>query len=148
MLIQLALMAGGVWLFNAFRKAAKEEESRIECDPDYTEGISEEQLEEIISRAAQSIKRIKSHTFDPRSATAYFTVKSNSGITTWGFSVDFNNYGHIDGQYWLRTDNHDSAIPRAVADTIEEEIQKHIEQDRIKRLEGIDWLERFEDNRF
>ena len=48
----------------------------------------------------------------------YGTVRTQSGLSEWDFKVDFNDYGHITGKYWLSSDNDDSNIPGHVADNM------------------------------
>lgn len=51
-------------------------------------------------------------------------VRSNSGLTTWSARIDYNDYGHLTGRYWLTSDNTQSPIPRFFADAVRAEIQK------------------------
>ncbi len=53
-------------------------------------------------------------------------VRSNSGLTTWSAWIDFNDYGHLTGRYWLTTDNTQSPIPKFFADAVRAEIQKRL----------------------
>ncbi len=52
----------------------------------------------------------------------YGIVESQSGLSEWSFTIDFNDYGHITGEYWITTDNDDSIIPERVAGRIREAI--------------------------
>jgi len=45
-------------------------------------------------------------------------------LSEWNFKVDFNDYGHLTGQYWLTSDNDDSNIPSHVADNISSMIRE------------------------
>lgn len=49
-------------------------------------------------------------------------VLSQSGISEWEFELDFNDYGKITGSYWIYSDNYDSMIPKALGNSIQEEI--------------------------
>lgn len=51
-------------------------------------------------------------------------VTSQSGITDWSFSIDFNDYGDLTGRYWIYNENYDSQIPERVAEMIVEELEK------------------------
>lgn len=56
----------------------------------------------------------------------FLEVRSNSGLSTWSARIDFNDYGHITGQYWLSSDNSQSPIPKFFADSLRVEIQKRV----------------------
>ena len=57
----------------------------------------------------------------------YATVSSQSGISTWNFSIDFNDYGHITGIYWARSSNAQSSIPKNLADRISDRICERLD---------------------
>ena len=59
------------------------------------------------ARQISRIKRISMH-----DAVVRVTVKSQSNLSDWEFVVDFNNWGHIDGTYWMYSENDDSSIPK------------------------------------
>ena len=54
------------------------------------------------------------------------TVESQSGLSKWNFTVDFNNYGRISGKYWVKSENKDSSIPKHIAEKIKSEIEKTV----------------------
>lgn len=61
------------------------------------------------------------------------TVSTVSGIDTWDFKVDFNDFGNITGKYWwLYCENDDSSIPDAfikkMVKLINEEIQSSLHE--------------------
>lgn len=56
-------------------------------------------------------------------AKVYGSVRSQSGLTEWDFTIDFNDYGKISGAYWLWSENEDSLIPEYIA----KEMQKKID---------------------
>lgn len=105
----------------ASRERAAEEERRTNTPCYFNDGISEEQFEAIARRAGKHIKRLKEISVD--GPVVYGTVRTQSGISEWYFKVDFNDYGHITGTYWLSSDNMDSNIPEHVADNISSMIQ-------------------------
>ena len=39
------------------------------------------------------------------------------------FSIDYNDYGHITGKYWLRSENDDSPVPQVIAKKIRDAIE-------------------------
>ena len=55
-------------------------------------------------------------------------VESRSGLSTWSFKIDYNDYGHITGRYWLYSDNKDSVIPQHIAEIISKEIVSKLDE--------------------
>ena len=110
---------------NEKARQAKEDEEKRACTPcDFSDGISEEDFEDIAHKAAKRIKRIADVTVD--GTLICVAVRTQSGINTWGFRLDFNDYGHITGSYWWKTDNHDSKIPEALGDMIQAAINQRL----------------------
>jgi len=102
------------------RERAAEEERRKKTPCYFVDGITQEQFEAIARKAGRRIKRLTNLSVD--GPVVYGTVETQSGLSEWYFKVDFNDYGHITGTYWLSTDNSDSSIPGRVADNISEMI--------------------------
>ena len=69
----------------------------------------------LVEYSARHIKRL---TATVSGHMVYGTVRSQSGISTWEFRLDFNDYGRVTGEYWCYTDNNDSNIPRSLGDSI------------------------------
>ena len=90
----------------------------------FEDGISQEEFAQMADAAAKTIKRVVSCRCD--GPIARFTVRSQSNISEWGFSVDFNAWGHFTGQYWIKSDNADSKIPGAIAERMSESIKARI----------------------
>ena len=88
---------------------------------DFTEGISQEDLREFASQAVGSIKGKKIE-ISTKEAVVRGLVQSNTGLSTWMFRIDYNDYGHITGKYWLRSENDDSPVPRVIAEKIRDSI--------------------------
>ena len=71
------------------------------------------------------------------------TVHSQSGITDWNFKIDFSDYGHLTGKFWMSTDNDDSEIPRTIAGRISDAIKYFAEcveddfEEELDKLEEI-----------
>lgn len=70
----------------------------------------------IVKQSARYIKRVNILPIDD--AIVYGTVRSNSGLSEWNFTIDFNDYGHLTGKYWLQSDNEESDVPRVIAEKI------------------------------
>lgn len=110
-------------LIKDVRKSAVEEIKRKNTTCNFNDGISEEEFKTIVKIATKNIKRLsKLSTSGP---VVYGTVRSQSGISEWCFNIDYNDYGHITGRYWLSSDNHNSNIPDYVADNICKGIKNH-----------------------
>lgn len=95
---------------------AEEERRRVSTPCSFSDGISSEQFEEIVRKSGRHIKRLTQLTVS--GSTVYGTVRAQSGLSEWDFKVDFNDYGHLTGRYWLSSDNDDSNIPGHVAENI------------------------------
>lgn len=102
-------------LIKKAREEAEEQERRRSTSCRFLDGFSESDFELMAIRAAKRIKRLSVSVEGP---IIYGTVQSQSGISEWYFKVDFNDYGHITGRYWLSSDNSDSSIPERYADTV------------------------------
>ena len=54
-------------------------------------------------------------------------VKTQSGINTWEFKIDFNDYGRVTGRYWMRySENTDSQIPHRYAEQLSEAVKAYL----------------------
>ncbi|MEE3471739.1 MAG: PASTA domain-containing protein [Butyrivibrio hungatei] len=106
-------------LLRAGKRSAEqeaEEQRRKNTSCHYTDGISQALFEHMAHTVAKNIKRIKYIHID--GLTILCLVKTNSGLSKFGFEVDFNDYGHITGRYWLKSDNDESSIPNRFAETM------------------------------
>jgi nitrate reductase NapE component len=91
----------------------------------YSYGISRELFEAIVMKSKRRIKRLRNVSVN--GTTVYGTVISQKGITEWNFQIDFNDCGHITGNYLLTSENGDSNIPERFANRISTIIQEHLE---------------------
>ena len=87
----------------------EEEEIRKNTPCFFEDGFSQLEFNDMVYRSGKNIKRLIQLSTD--GPVIYGTVESQSGISTWKFTVDFNNYGHVTGKYWLISENENSAIP-------------------------------------
>ncbi len=104
-------------------KPAAEEQRRKNTPCNFVDGISQYEFNAIAKRAGEKIKRITEITTD--GPIVYGTVQSQSGISEWHFKLDFNDYGHLTGTYWLYSDNNVSKIPGSVAEIISSAIKNN-----------------------
>ena len=82
----------------------------------FSDGITQELFEMIAKVVVNDVKRISETTVD--GSDVYCTVRSNSKLSEWSFKIDFNDFGHLTGRYWITSDNEDSNIPKYVAENI------------------------------
>ena len=107
-------------------KEKKAEEDRRKNTPCRFDGaISETNFHSIVKKAAKPIKRLK--IMEIEGPVVYCSVKSTSGITTWEFTLDFNDYGEITGKCWCKTENKDSKIPAVLVEKIQDGINEFID---------------------
>ena len=105
------------------KEKQEKEERRMNSYCGFTDGISQEEFEAIALSSKKRIKRLTDISVE--GPIVYGTVQSHSGISEWCFKVDFNDFGHLTGNYWLSTDNDDSDIPYRVAESIQDAIINH-----------------------
>ncbi len=110
-------------------KDAKETKRRKESPLCFDEGITQGEFVVMASDAAKRTPRIKDVAVSGMTVT--LRVRSNSGLSTWGAEVDFNDYGHLTGTYWINTENSDSIVPKHFAEGLKEQIGS--------RLTGARW---------
>lgn len=85
--------------------------------------LSERDFEALAVEVAKPIKRLTvavDHQF------VHGTVKAQSGISTWKFTVDFNDFGTVTGKHWLKSENSDSLIPKNYSNELELKIKDFI----------------------
>lgn len=95
-----------------------DDNARIPCSFDGP--ITESEFEASVYSVTKRIKRIESTSIDDGLVSC--TVWSQSGISTWDFEIDFNDYGHITGSYSWWRENTDSDMPDHVAQNIQKKI--------------------------
>ena len=92
----------------------------------FTSTLTKEDFSEIAINVAKPIKRL---TVSAHDEFVEGTVRTTSGINTWTFTLDFNDYGKVTGNYWVRyCENSDSQIPKSYAEQLKKAIieRKHI----------------------
>lgn len=99
----------------------KLEEERRATPPSYDDGVSEEEFEQIVLKAKKGIPRIKTATV--KGFVVDIEVKSQSGISIWEATIDFNDFGHLTGWHKIWSENDDSNIPEAFARDVLEGIR-------------------------
>ena len=105
----------------------------------FDEGIAESDLLCFAKNATSKIhKRDISITVE--GPIVHGEVVSTTGLSVWTFDIDYNDYGHITGAYWLRSGNDDSTIPAFIADSVQSQIYACLKgkQDLKDKDEGND----------
>jgi len=130
--LEKVLWVGGAAVVGAAvrgsRKAAREHQRRVGSPLSFDDGITEQEFARIAETAARGLPRLESVHVD--GMTCAVRVRSNSGLSTWTARVDFNDYGHLTGTYWLKTENADSIIPEHLAKVIQAEIRGRLASSR------------------
>ena len=105
---------------NFHERARANKRESIPCE--FTEKLTEAQFENLAFNAVKKIKKkkINIEVYGPK---IYGTVESQSGLTEWDFTIDFNDYGSVTGTYWLWSENDDSLIPKHMAEDMQESIE-------------------------
>ncbi len=112
---------GIIKLISKANENHEEEKHRKATPCHFKENLSKEQFA-VISKKA--LKRYKNRLIDYNinGPIIECTFESQSGLSSWACRIDFNDYGHISGKYWIYSENDDSVIPEKIANIIKESI--------------------------
>lgn len=89
------------------------EEVRRKATPcKFDEYLSYEDFKKLAIDCAKPIKRLF---VSVEKNFVYCNVRTLSGINSWEFTLDFNDFGKVTGRYWSYSDNSDSNIPSTYA---------------------------------
>jgi len=94
----------------------------------HTGKITEDDLLQIVRKAAKRIDRITEITVN--AAVVKGVVLSQHKLSTWSFTIDFNDDGQLTGVYTIISENYDSNIPQRLAEEIAKEIVYCLSQNR------------------
>lgn len=102
------------------KERRKEEERRRSTPFCFPKNMTETEFNGVAIKTAKPIKRLAVST-DAQFVRG--TVRTVSGINTWNFTIDFNDFGTLTGRYWMRkVENEDSDIPSIYAEQLKEAI--------------------------
>lgn len=122
------LTGGGVVLIGAVARArlrsAQETKRRRNSPLSFDEGLTQREFIEVAHNLAKRTPRVESVGVAGMTVTLY--VRSNSGLSTWTAEIDFNDYGHLTGTYWMVSENADSLIPEHFANAMQAQIARRI----------------------
>lgn len=112
---------------DAVEKRKKEE--RKATPVVFKEPLTKEVFEEIAIKTAKPIKRL-TVTIEDQFVHGY--VNTISGLNSWEFCVDYNDFENITGKYWMVfLGNSDSRIPDCYAEKLKVAIQTLLKSDTI-----------------
>ena len=95
----------------------------------FTSALTKQDFAEIAISAAKPIKRL---TVSVHDEFVEGKVRTTSGMNTWTFKLDFNDYGKVTGNYWVRhCDNSDSQIPKSYAEQLKKQLLNTNQRKRI-----------------
>lgn len=106
----------------AMYKNTKETQRRRASPLVFTDGLTENEFTRIATETAERTPRVKDVIVDGMTTTV--NVRSNSGLSVWTFEVDFNDYGHLTGAFWLKSENSNSVIPAHYAEAVQAKIRE------------------------
>lgn len=126
--IKIAALAAGSLIMVRFLNDWEEraERKRRNAWHGFDDILTEEQFQDMALEVSMVFPRIKAMSFT--GAAIHATVESISGLSTWGFFADFNDYGMVTGSYWLDSENEESDIPYLFADALAEKIMAVLDE--------------------
>ena len=98
----------------------QDEERRQTLSIQFPEFLNQEEFNRIIHEEANQIIRIKK--IEINQALINFEVYSISRISTWFFTLDYNDYGILTGKVRISSENTDSSMPKNVSLRISERL--------------------------
>ena len=103
---------------------SNEEVTRKNTPFHFPDNMTESEFSNIAIRIAKPIKRL---TVSVDDQFVRGTVRTTSGINTWNFTIDFNDYGTLTGNYWMHhVENTDSQIPYNYAKQLSSAIVEYL----------------------
>ena len=99
-----------------YAKARKQREKRKNTECLFDERMFPDDFFNIVLEVVECYPRVSA--FYISNGCIDVEIYSQSYASTWNFEIDFNDYGHITGEYWLSSENTDSNIPDTIAKRI------------------------------
>lgn len=125
---KLAVGVGAVVLGAVVRSAykdAQETKRRRESPLRFDEGpITQIEFTEMAELAAKRTPRLTN--VSVTGMTVAIQVRSISSLSMWRAEVDFNDYGHLTGTYWIRSGKSDSLVPQHFAEALKAQIESRL----------------------
>ena len=98
----------------------QDEELRQSLSIQFPEFLNQEEFNRIIHEETDKINRFKK--VEINQALINFEVYSNSRISTWCFTLDYNDYGILTEKVRISSENTDSSMPKNVSLRISERL--------------------------
>lgn len=125
-------------LWSLFEPVEQKKVARTDIPFRFSKAVTHDDFNEIAFRARKHIKRIVS--YEVNGPIVEGVVRTQSGQSFWRFSIDFNDYGKITGEYWIYRENYDSGIPKIIAERMQSEIIKKRRAYKLKKAMDA-WFE-------
>lgn len=116
----------------------QDEELRQSLSIQFPEFLNQEEFNRIIHEESVKIIRIKE--VEISEALINFEVYSNSRISTWCFTLDYNDYGILTGKVRISSENSDSSIPENISLRISERLNDILKNHYILPPDDYDIL--------
>lgn len=116
------------------KRSARQELIRRNIVCLFEDGISKEQFEAIASRECMRFESVLLEA-EVDGPVIQGIVCSQSRTSEAKFKIDFNNFGHITGKYWMWSDNDNTEIPEMIAESISEAFRNYQSSPHYERLE-------------
>ena len=116
----------------------QDEELRQSLSIQFPEFLNQEEFNRIIHEESVKIIRIKE--VEISEALINFEVYSNSRISTWCFTLNYNDYGILTGKVRISRENTDSSIPKNVSLRISERLTDILKNQYILPPDDYDIL--------
>ena len=114
----------------AIAAATAEEKRRRESPLKFIPWLTEQDFHAMVARVASQTPRLAGTTID--GLVVEITIRSNSGLSTWSATLDFNDYGNPSGRYWIRTENDQSPVPEWFAKKLQGEMVGRLQQGGVQ----------------
>ena len=92
----------------------------------FEDGVSQDEFNLIVEDTCKTISRVID--FKTKGPVVSGKIRSQSGVSEWSFEIDFNDYGHITGKYWISSKNNESKIPETIAQRIQVAIKEKLKE--------------------
>lgn len=102
------------------------EKKRIQTPCEFTKEFTQENFTDLAVLVAAPMTRLS---IVVNCYLVKGTVRTVSGINTWSFILDFNDFGKITGNYWIKAnENLESSIPNKYANMLKDAIENRLKQ--------------------
>ncbi|WP_373093846.1 hypothetical protein [Streptococcus oralis] len=116
----------------------QDEELRQSLSIQFPEFLNQEEFNRIIHKETDKINRFKK--VEINQALINFEVYSNSRISTWCFTLNYNDYGILTGKVRISRENTDSSIPENISLRISERLTDILKNQYILPPDDYDIL--------